>query len=160
MQGLTMGRRDVALNREGVRDALRAREALARHEVTSIWVSPLRRCRQTARLALGAPTPAPLHVLPELAERAWGQWEGRPASARPGFAESPASAEPYADFEARVLRALTRIHDPAAPLVVAHSGVWRALVRLIQGALPDETARHGELRGLALGERGPTAPGG
>lgn len=124
--GLTMGRSDLRLSRGGIGEALALRPVLAELDPTSVWVSPLRRCRQTARLCLPAPPKIPVRVVPDLQERAWGRWEGWPKSAR-----DPRDAEPSKAFHARVALALAAIDDRQLPLVVSHSGVLRALLALL-----------------------------
>ena len=134
--GLTMGWTDVPLNRAGVAEALALRSAIARLGPTSVWMSPLRRCRQTARLALPRPCGLPARLCPDLRERYWSRWEGCPAAER-----DPRDAEPMHAFEARVARALTAIDDAGLPLLVAHSGVLRAVLSVLgrdgwSGAVP------------------------
>lgn len=135
--GLTMGWTDVPLNRAGVAEALALRPAIARTGPTSVWVSPLRRCRQTARLCLPRPSGLPTRLGPDLRERCWSRWEGRPAAER-----DPGDAEPMDAFEARVARALAAIDDEGLPLVVAHSGVLRAILSLSGGGPWSGTVPH------------------
>ncbi len=123
------GQADVPLNRTGVRQALHARRVLAELPITSLWSSPLRRCRQTARLSIGAPCKVPFHVLPALAERDWGPFEGQPLATRPRFEADVSGAERLATFEARICGALDQIDDDGLPLIVAHSGAFRILRR-------------------------------
>lgn len=126
-EGRTMGQADIGLNRTGIGQALHVRAAIAQIAPSSAWCSPLWRCRQTARLALGVPRGLPLRILPGLAERDWGPWQGQPRALRPDFSECPEGAESHGDFLHRVAEALGEIDDQATPLIIAHSGVFRAL---------------------------------
>lgn len=128
--GRVMGRADIPLDRTGIRQALAARSILAALPVSSVWQSPLRRCRQTARLALGTARPRS-HSLPGLAERDWGPHEGESAAARPEGEEAGAGVETLADFRARVGHALAQIADEGLPLIVAHSGTFRVICALL-----------------------------
>ncbi len=131
--GRTTGRTDLSLNRAGLRQALAARPALAAAGVDAIWCSPLRRCRQTLRLAVGAPRPAPLHLHPGLVERDWGPWQGLARDLRPGFEADAPGVEPYPRLLDRVAKALAELRASGArlPLVVAHAGVHRAICTLL-----------------------------
>ena len=131
--GLTMGQVDIPLNRTGIAQVLALRAGLARLPITSVWQSPLLRCRQTTRLAFGRPASVPVRTLPGLAERNWGPWQGQSTAGRPGFYSGPSGAEPYEAFEARVAAAVAVVVESSEAetfqAVVAHSGVFRALLR-------------------------------
>lgn len=149
--GRVMGRTDIGLNRTGVTQACAARARIAALAPTSAWVSPLRRARQTARLVLGAPARIPVTILTGLVERDWGAWEGRAAGDRPrdpGVAGA-GTVEPWELFAARVAAAVGAIDDPGLPLVIAHSGVWRALLD-VSGGLAAAPPDHAEARVVTL----------
>lgn len=129
----TMGQMDIRLNRVGMMQALAARTSLRDLGVTSVWMSPLRRCQQSVRLALGIPCPIPVRIVPTLAERHWGPWQGQLSHNRPDFLESPPGAESHTSFVERIATALSQIEDDALPLIVAHSGVFRAISLLWDG---------------------------
>ncbi|NNU81822.1 histidine phosphatase family protein [Halovulum dunhuangense] len=119
------GSTDVELDELGHAQALAARDALAAEALAAIWVSPLLRARQTAAAVAAARglTPA---ILPDLAERDWGAWEGMPRAGLDRDATPPGGEAP-AIFISRVLGALSRIEGPFPALIVAHSGVARVL---------------------------------
>lgn len=71
-----------------------------------------------------------MKFIPELAERAWGDLEGKPRSLRVRGV-TPPGAETAQAFDRRVLRGFSRIDDDV-PLVVAHSGVFRVLCRTLE----------------------------
>jgi len=105
------------------------------------------RARQTASLI--APETAPV-ILPDLAERCFGTWEGLsweeiagrwPDLAANGqqdwLALTPPGGEPWDGFVARVARALDVIRaGPLPAIVVAHLAVNAALARLLCGRDP------------------------
>lgn len=137
-RGLVMGVRDVPLDGVGRLQAATAGAILAALPITSVWRSPLGRCGESLSLAMpGAPLPA--QVLPGLAERNWGVWEGRPAKDRPPRAVTPEGGESLAVFRERTLSALEAIDDDGLPLVVAHSGTYRVVMEragLFSGGAP------------------------
>ena len=121
------GATDVPLDAVGRAQAREAAAHLARMSIGSIWTSPLARARATAE-AVAAATGAPLHVLPGLAERDWGVWEGGPRAAlRRAMPPRPmARGQPRSSHRTRT--ALTRDRPaPVLVLVVAHSGTARVL---------------------------------
>lgn len=128
--GLTMGQANVALNRTGKQQAFAVREQIERYNVTSVWRSPLKRCQQTMQLAVPGLSRLPVSVLPGLAERNWGVYQGKSAVLRPSFYDSPPSAEPFDAFVERVRASISLIGDTDRPLVVSHSGVFRALCQI------------------------------
>ena len=117
-----------------------------RLEFPAIWTSDLCRASETAaiiarRLGLGDPI-----VDARLREAHAGEWEGfTPEEIElqwPGWLEAhhrPTTFEPYSAVVARAADALSDVAaracnlDPAAALVVAHSGVVRSLVRHLGG---------------------------
>ncbi len=112
-----------------------------------ICSSPLRRARQTAeRLFPGRS----IAVMPELAERDFGEWDGltwaeverqwpgqSSLALRDWYGYTPPGAEPWNKFAARVRRAWRRlgVGDFASCAVVAHSGV-NAILRELAGQGP------------------------
>ena len=69
------GRTDVALSARGRAQAEALGVALRRFNVARVYVSPFRRARETAEVAL-AGTGMPLVALDELRELSLGEWEG------------------------------------------------------------------------------------
>lgn len=133
------GATDVVLSERGREQALALGRAFGGFRFTAAYVSPLRRARQTAELAL-AGAGLPLVSLEELRELSLGTWEGcswdeirqldgdpYQAWVRAPLDCPPPGAEPLEDVRRRVLRAVERI-AAAHPngddvLVVAHGGI-------------------------------------
>jgi probable phosphoglycerate mutase len=151
---LIAGSTDVELNDAG---RAQARAAVARVRplgVSNIVSSDLRRARDTAAIiaaALGIPHAA----VTGLAERNWGTLEAKPQAAR-GPGETPPGAETVDQFIARTRAALAEIEAKGTPLVVAHSGTFRVLCRLLQLEGPGEAVAN--CRPLRF--RPPARPGG
>ena len=74
--GLIAGSLDVVLTARGREQAFAAGEALSSEPITAIYVSPLKRARETAE-PIAARFHLPLIILDDLAERRWGALEGR-----------------------------------------------------------------------------------
>ena len=149
-RGRYIGRTDAPLSQEGRRQAAALAGPLVRRpDVASVLVSPLRRTRETAELALGRG--ANFVVDPDLREIDFGRWEGM------GFAKilaaDPAAVDRWAaladnfafpegesigNFRKRIGAAARRIAaDPARKaVVVTHGGVIRFLICHFLG-LPD-----------------------
>lgn len=124
LQRLVAGSIDTPLTARGRQQALDAAQVLAKEAITAVYSSPLCRARDTAtpiaeRLRLS------VIVLPGLAERTWGALEGQPRASRVRGI-TPEGAETPTAFAERILSALAQI-DSDAPLIVAHSGVFRVL---------------------------------
>jgi probable phosphoglycerate mutase len=134
--GLVAGASDVPLNATGQAQARAAAQRLTAGGIDAIWSSPLRRARDTADCvaqALGLP----VLVVPELAERNWGELEGRPRELRQRGV-TPPGGESLEAFRARTLRGLQQIAPSRLPLIVAHSGTFRVLSDWL--GLPPQTA--------------------
>jgi broad specificity phosphatase PhoE len=143
MRGCFLGRTDPPLTPAGSRAAAK----LAGLQVAALYVSPLRRARETAA-AIGGPV-APV-VLPELAEISFGEWEGLtwrqieerwPDAAcrkvEDWLGVAPPGGESWSDFRARVDRALTRVlAGPQPAAIVAHMVVNAALAERLLGRDP------------------------
>jgi broad specificity phosphatase PhoE len=127
--GLITGSLDIDLTARGREQALAAAEALAHEPITGAYTSPLKRARETAE-PIASRLHVPLHIIEALAERNWGELEGRPRALRVR-GETPPGAETLEAFTARVLSAFAAIDD-AVPLIVAHAGVFRVLCRTLE----------------------------
>jgi len=149
-RGRYIGRTDAPLSAEGRRQAAALAGPLVRlPDGVSVFVSPLRRTRETAKFALGRG--ANFVVDTDLREIDFGRWEGM------GFAEilaaDPAAVDRWAalaedfafpdgesigNFRKRIAMAAGRIAaDPAGTVVViTHGGVIRFLICHFLG-LPD-----------------------
>lgn len=157
--GVVSGWDDVPLTAAGVVEARAAGVALAaggplRHAVTS----DLLRAHDTALAALGAMGDVggeapPLQVEGRLRERNLGRWQGLPYAQLRATGESetlvswagrPPGGESNADLAWRVLGALADIEvqqGVGATLVVAHGGVIRAVLGLLDGVPREALAK-------------------
>lgn len=128
---LVAGSLDVDLTALGREQALAAAKMLAREPITQIYSSPLKRARHTAE-PIAEALDLPVTIIAEIAERNWGDLEGKPrGSRRKGI--MPSGAETTEEFTHRVLCGFSRI-DTDVPLLVAHSGVFRVLCRTLDVA--------------------------
>src|SRR6185436_9362130 len=74
--GLVSGQSDVELNETGWRQARAAAQRLRGRGIGAIYSSPLKRARDTAGCA-AAVLGVEIVIVPQLAERNWGELEGR-----------------------------------------------------------------------------------
>jgi broad specificity phosphatase PhoE len=133
------GHTDIALSDRGRAQAEALGAALRRFSLACAYVSPFRRARETAEVAL-AGTGVPLVPLEELRELSLGAWEGCTVDEVRGYPGDPYRAwllaphdcpppggEPLDAVSARVRAAMERIAaahpDGEDVLVVAHGGV-------------------------------------
>ena len=164
-RGRYIGRTDTPLSAEGRRQAAALAEPLVRLlNGESVFVSPLRRTRETAEFALGRG--ANFAVDSDLREIDFGRWEGM------GFAEilaaDPAAVDRWAalaedfalpdgesigNFRKRIAMAAGRIAaDPAGTVVViTHGGVIRFLICHFLG-LPDRAHLLFEVQPASISE--------
>ena len=126
---LIAGALDVELNDCGRAQARAAVSLIAPLGVTAIYSSGLKRARDTAQpiaAALGlAVTP-----IAALNERRWGELEGKPLTARLRDVTPPGAETPQQYIE-RTAAGLTSIPAAGVPLIVAHSGTYRVLCRML-----------------------------
>jgi probable phosphoglycerate mutase len=134
--GLVAGSRDVPLNDTGRRQALAAAARLDAAGITTVYSSPLVRARATAE-CVAAALGLPLIEIAQLAERAWGELEGRPRALRQAQA-TPVGGEALEAFIRRTLDGLATIDGSGRPLIVAHSGTYRVLCRELGLDAPSE----------------------
>lgn len=135
--GRFRGVRDDPLSASGWAQIHSATEGLKGWD--ALFSSPARRCAEPAR-ELAARHGLSLELMPELAERRFGDWENRSANELPiaelkrfwddpvGF--TPPGAEPFQALRERVLQGWSRILAYRAdfPLVVTHGGVIRVIL--------------------------------
>jgi len=131
------GSTDVELNETGRAQARAAIELVRPLGVTHIASSNLRRARDTAVIISGA-LKLPHVVVAGLAERNWGALEGKPQGLRERGV-TPPGAETAAQFISRTRAALAEVDARGVPLIVAHSGTFRVLCRLLALEAPGET---------------------
>lgn len=133
------GSTDIALSALGRAQATALGQALAGYRVSAAYVSPYRRARETAEIAL-RDRPVPLSAMDELRELSLGDWEGCTVDEVRGREGDPYRAwllaphdcpppngEPLDAVYRRVQSAVERISaahsDDEDVLVVAHGGV-------------------------------------
>lgn len=135
--------------------------------------SPLQRCARFAE-ELGAQSGVPVQLEKDLQELHFGTWEGQSAAAlmetdaqalglfwADPYSFTPPQGEPVADFSARVLAAVERLHASFAGeriLLISHGGVMRLLLAQARG-LPREQllnveVGHGALFSLTVDPAG------
>jgi probable phosphoglycerate mutase len=124
-EGILQGQNDTELNRAGHEMAEAAARTLLDVVLGSIYASPLKRAWTTA-LIVSRVTGVQVCSRPGLMERHWGAFEGCPKASRPAT-PNPETVETVEDFRDRVTMAMESISGPAPVLVVAHSGVFRAI---------------------------------
>ncbi|WP_237882831.1 alpha-ribazole phosphatase family protein [Pseudomonas sp. PGPR40] len=131
--------------------------------------SPLQRCARFAE-ELGTQLGLPVQLDKDLQELHFGAWEGQSAAAlmetsaealglfwADPYSFTPPEGEPVADFSARVLAAIERLHATCAGeriLLISHGGVMRLLLAQARG-LPREQllnveVGHGALFSLSV----------
>ncbi len=146
--GIYSGWHDVPLTEEGRAQARAAGRALQGRGFARVLSSDLQRATETARLALvaaGLPH-MPIVQMPGLRERSLGEWQGQSRAAlREAHPERPLlrwsgaapGGETLGTLAHRVLGTLAGADDAQGPtLLVAHGGVIRVLLGLLDGAPP------------------------
>lgn len=154
------GWNDVALTDAGLAQARAAGAAMAQHRFDRAIASDLQRAHRTAGLALEAWAKASGHTAPaleldaRLRERNLGGWQGlgydtlqqRGDSATlTGWATRPPGGESLEDLAWRTVAALMVLESERMAdtiLVVAHGGVVRSLLGLIDGTPRDEIGKN------------------
>lgn len=132
--------------------------------------SPLQRCARFAE-ELGGQLGLPVQLEKDLQELHFGAWEGQSTALlmqtsaealglfwTDPYSFTPPEAEPVADFSARVLAAVERLHGTFAGervLLITHGGVMKLLLAQARG-LPREQllnveVAHASLHSLAVG---------
>ncbi len=146
---LTGGHGDPALHPDGVEQAVRVGERLAKTLIDAIYVTSLRRTHETAAPLAQRLGMTPI-VEPDLREVHLGEWEGgllraRVAQGDPLLAEILSQerwdvipgAEPLAVFHARTAGAISRIaaaHPDQVVVAVVHGGVIGQLLHHATGS--------------------------
>lgn len=141
---------ETALNEAGRYQAKALAKRCRAEGVRQIVASPERRARQTAEI-IAAPLGLKVEVLPELSERSWGDWAGKPwadieaklhamdLNERYNFV--PPGGESWRQMEHRLRIALDNITASQAETVavVTHGGALRALMPILKNQ-PKETS--------------------
>lgn len=135
--GLVAGASNVPLNATGLAQARTAAQRLVGRGIDAIWCSPLQRAHDTAACAAEA-LGLDITIVPELAERNWGELEGKPRELRVRGA-TPPGGESLEAFRSRTLAGLQQVRASRLPLIVAHSGTFRILSDWLH--IPQQTAQ-------------------
>ena len=152
VSGICYGQSDVPVAVPPDEAATRVAEALGRWVPTAIWSSPLSRCHDVASL-LESQLSVPLRVTDELLEMSFGEWEWRPWEELMRLdgqrlqtwmdnwrEERPPGGESAEDLLARVSGWWQALDRGSDQLLIAHSGVVRAL-RVITGSSWDDSMK-------------------
>jgi broad specificity phosphatase PhoE len=165
--GVLSGWEDVALTSEGERQARLAGAALMGAPIHRVLSSDLQRARRTAELLLEAarsPTleperDPPVLILSALRERRMGEYQGQPIAVLRGDGRldamlswdgRPPGGESHADLARRALPLLAALPEVPLTLLVAHGGMNRVLLGLLDGVEPDELGKHRLANALAI----------
>jgi len=140
------GRADIPLTARGEQDAVELGAHLKGLEFSQIFMSPLLRARQTAKL-VGFDAGAA--VEPDLMEWDYGSYEGRRAAEvqaeRPGwdlFRDGCPGGESLADLGARADRIAAKLRATSGDvLIVAHRDILRILIARWVGLQPIDARR-------------------
>lgn len=125
------GATDSPLSTEGRQQAQAARVLLNR-SWSGICTSDLLRTIQTAELAVPH---MGQHHFSTLRERNWGALEGQPIDNNLNYFQTPPDGESWQDFLARTIDCVnTILLTFDTPLIIAHSGTYRALQHAIFGS--------------------------
>lgn len=141
-----LGQSDWPLSPEGLEQAEKLREELSGTRWDGVFVSPLRRARETL-IPFQADNESPVAVLPALKEIDLGEWDGRPGDelrqAFPSLFDErgrdlyrfvPPGGESFEDLARRCVPPLRHIlNSPGCWLVVAHAGVFRVFLHEVLG---------------------------
>lgn len=138
-RGVCYGRSDAGLGSRGRAQSREASRRLATEPITRLYTSPLRRARRLADL-IAEHRGIESIVEPRLAERDFGEWEGRTwdaihaasGSAMEGLIHDPAGFRPpagetTAELAARVLAWYRRLPADGVIVAVTHGGPIAAL---------------------------------
>ena len=163
----------VHLSEEGVRQAKGVAERLANLPVKAVYSSPLERCLETAA-PIAERHRVDMHTVDDLAEVAYGQWQGRPyhqlyrlkawseLQAHPADFRFP-GGETIREAQTRGIRATEAIQArhprTAAVVVVSHADMIRLIVAGYLGLGTDLYQRIvvgvASVSAIVLGERVP-----
>ena len=142
-RGRCYGSLDVALSRDGIRQAHSLADALAQKAFAAIYTSPRQRCSHAAQI-LGAGRTCPVEIVPALRELDFGELEGRPYHEiaamypdvyqqwmeRPTETQFP-GGERFPEMYARVIAATRKLrsrHNGQTIALVTHGGVIRIIL--------------------------------
>jgi broad specificity phosphatase PhoE len=130
-----MGQSDIPLNITGKKQAEHAKRLLCNADIETICFSPLVRAKETA-LILNEILDCPLVEIENLKECQWGEQEGKLKGDGSIFnkwkeGDTPFGAESFAKFLQRTVEAINEALNHPKPLIVAHGGIYWALLKSI-----------------------------
>ena len=134
-----MGWKDIELNDNGREEAEHAAYILKELEIDKIYSSDLKRASETAKI-IAQVCELEFEKMDGLRERSLGKYEGKTKSIGDSKGLSFLSdlnnikdAEPYKDFERRVINSVNKIISVGHmyPLIVSHGGVFQCLVNVL-----------------------------
>ena len=131
-RGLLAGSTDVGLTDEGIREAEEAAALLAGESFDHVFVSPLRRAQDTARI-IAARHGLSLTTIEAFRERNWGELEGKTFPKDLGHPHPPGGEE-LREFLTRIKSGIEEVLQTTqgrGVLIVAHGGVCDALCRIL-----------------------------
>ena len=134
-RGLLAGSTDVGLTDQGIREAEAAAAVLAGETFEHVFVSPLRRAQDTARI-IAERHGLPVTTTEAFRERNWGELEGKAFPKDLGHPHPPGGEEMRA-FLTRIgagIEEVLRKTKGRGVLIVAHGGVCDALCRVLCGS--------------------------
>jgi probable phosphoglycerate mutase len=146
LTGQHTGLTDLPLTERGERNARRLGERLKNLKVSQVFVSPLKRARQTCDLAgFGAVA----QVDDDLVEWNYGQYEGLTTAeihkTHPGwriFRDGCPGGESVADVCARAERVVTKLRQIDKPVLLFSSGHFLEMLTVRWLDLPADSATH------------------
>jgi broad specificity phosphatase PhoE len=138
------GHSDIALDATGVAQSARLAQVFNGQRSLQIFSSPLSRAAETAR-AIATSSGAPLHLVPELKERGFGDWEGLPfgeigakftvAAAVQGVERNkvvPPRGESFVDVWDRICSVVSRVKTEGRDtILVSHGGTCSLILALL-----------------------------
>lgn len=135
-------RTDLDLNREGLEQAQALGRRLAGHRFERVLSSPLKRARETCRLA---GLDSRVEVVPDLVEWDYGDYEGRTTSEihreRPGWllwSDGAPGGEQAEDVAKRARRVVDEVRaTPGDVCIFAHGHLLRVLATVWLGVPPE-----------------------
>ena len=101
-------------------------------DIKTICTTPLIRAQKTAEI-INKVLKLPLHIIPELTERSWGNITKQPMELFEKFNQTnPFGAETLKNYDARIKEGLIKALEFDTPvLIVAHSSVWRRIADIL-----------------------------
>ena len=146
-EGKMQGNSDIPLNETGILQAEGASEFISKKDFSAVFVSPLKRAHHTAKIVLKEK--AHRIVLDErLKERSYGEFEGKTfeeyvkvSKDDPYF--TPQGGESRIEFGKRInhfFETLDAKHQNI--LVIAHGGVFNAILRSLFNLSLEEVRKH------------------